>query len=142
MNNVLYVEDEPDDVFFLQRAFSDAGITNALSVVTDGMAAIDYLSGAGIYSDRVNHPQPCLAILDLNLPGRSGIEILKWIRNSQACRRLPVIMLTSSFKESDIHRAYDEGANSFLVKPSNPVALLLMAKAIKDYWLLHNRQPQ
>jgi len=142
MNNIFYAEDEPDDVFFLQRAFKEAGVQNALSVVTDGVAAVEYLSAKGKYADGIVYRQPCLVILDLNLPGKTGIQILQWIRKEYLNRRLPVLMLTSSVKESDIQRAYDEGANGFLVKPSNPVGLVLLSKAIKDYWLLHNRQPQ
>ncbi len=139
INPILYAEDEEDDVFFVQRAFKDAGILNPLVVVPDGSLAVDYLSGTGPYLNRAEHRLPCLVLLDLNLPNQSGLEILKWIRKNPAICGLPVVMLTSSAQEADIHRAYIQGANGFLVKPGTPAELLTMIKAIKDYWLIHNR---
>jgi CheY-like chemotaxis protein len=136
---VLYAEDEEDDVFFVKKAFKDAGISNPLVVVPDGRLAVDYLSGVGLYADRKQHPLPCLVLLDLNLPETSGLEILKWIRIQPSICALPTLLLTSSSQEADIHRAYRQGANGFLVKPGNPAELLTMIKAIKDYWLLQNR---
>src|SRR6185369_2526448 len=109
LNPVLYAEDEEDDVFFLRKAFHDAGIRNPLAIVTDGDAAVDYLSGQGRYGDRDRFPLPCLALLDLNLPGRSGLEVLKWIRAQPSMCTLPVLMLTSSSQETDLHRAYIQG---------------------------------
>jgi CheY-like chemotaxis protein len=136
---ILYAEDEEDDVYFLQRAFRDAGVPNPLSVVADGQLAIDYLAGDGPYEDRTAHPLPCLAILDLKMPKQSGLEVLKWIRAQPSLCTLPVIMLTSSSHDVDMHRAYIQGANGYLIKPTNPAELSSMAKAIKDYWLTQNR---
>jgi CheY-like chemotaxis protein len=136
---ILYVEDEEDDHFFLQRAFKNAEILNPLVMVRDGQSAVDYFAGSGCYSNRAEHPLPCLALLDLNLPEKSGLEILKWIRSQPATCALPVIMLTSSTQEADIHRAYQQGANGFLIKPGKPGELLDMVKAIKDFWLVQNR---
>jgi CheY-like chemotaxis protein len=141
MNNlpVLYAEDEPDDVFLMQRAFRDAGIENPLVVVNDGRAAVDYLSGQGKYSSREQFPLPAVVILDLKMPRLSGLEVLKWIRSQPTLVTLPVVMLTSSNNDADIHRAYLQGANGYLVKPGKPSELLSMVKALKDFWLLHNR---
>jgi two-component system response regulator len=139
MNPVLYAEDEEDDVFFLRKAFEKAGINNPLVIAPDGLAAIEYLSGKGQHSERAEHPLPCLALLDLNLPNKSGLEILEWIRAQSSLSALPVLILTSSTQEADVHRAYRQGANGFLVKPGRPDELLAMVKAIRDFWLIHNR---
>lgn len=138
LSPILYAEDEENDVYFLQRAFADASITNPLVIVRSGDAAVDYLSGEGDYADRVRYPLPCLALLDLNLPGKSGLEVLKWIRAQPSLCTLPVLMLTSSTQESDIHRAYVQGANGFLIKPGKPAELLAMVKALGEFWLVHN----
>ena len=110
-----------------------------LVVVPNGKAAIEFLSGAGAYSDRIRHPLPCLVLLDLNLPGASGLEVLKWIRATPSICTLATVMLTSSDQEADIHRAYMQGANGYLVKPGNMEGIVKMARAIKDYWLGQNR---
>lgn len=139
---ILYAEDEEDDVYFMRRAFEQAGITNPLVIAPDGQHAIDYLSGIGDFSDRNNHPLPGFVLLDLNMPRRSGIEVLKFIRSQPSMAALPVIVLTSSTQDADVHRAYILGANGYLVKPSQPDDLLPMVKSIKDFWLTHNRAPQ
>jgi CheY-like chemotaxis protein len=136
---VLYVEDDQNDAYFLQRAFRQTGVANSLIVVPNGQEAIDYVSGSGQYADRNEHPLPCLALLDLHLPKKSGIEVLTWFRNQATNRTLPIIILTSSAQDGDIERAYLCGANAYLVKPSQPEELSVMVKAIKDFWLVHNR---
>lgn len=138
-NPILYAEDEENDVYFIRRAFEQAGIRNPLAVVGDGQRAINYLTGMGDYADRNKHPLPCLVILDMKMPEKSGLEVLKWIRSQPAICILPVLMLTSSSHDADMHRAYVQGANGYLVKPGSPDELVAMAKAIKDYWLMQNR---
>ena len=138
-NPILYAEDEENDVYFIRRAFEQAGIRNPLAVVGDGQRAINYLTGMGDYADRNKHPLPCLVILDMKMPEKSGLEVLKWIRSQPAICVLPVLMLTSSSHDADMHRAYVQGANGYLVKPGSPDELVAMAKAIKDYWLIQNR---
>jgi CheY-like chemotaxis protein len=136
---ILYAEDDENDAFLVERAFNQAEISNPLLIVPDGNEAIQYLAGTGKYADRKNHPLPCLVLLDLKMVGKSGLEVLKWIRNQPSVCTLPVIMLTSSHLDADVHRSYLLGANGFLVKPNTPDAMLIMAKAIKDYWLRLNR---
>ncbi len=136
---VLYAEDDENDVFFMERAFQQAGIEHRLQAVADGKSAIEYLSGTGAYQSREKHPLPCLILLDLSMPGISGHEVLKWVRSQPATCTVPVIVLTSSNQESDIHRAYILGANGYLIKPGKPEELLTMVKGIKDYWLTQNR---
>jgi two-component system response regulator len=136
---VLYGEDVEDDAFFMQRAFDQAAVPNPLVVVSDGQEVIEYLFGSGRYRNRLEYPLPGLLLLDLNLPKKTGIEVLKWIRNDPAVATLPVIVLTSSVLDADIHRAYVEGANAYLVKPTALKELIRMVKNIRDFWLSQNR---
>jgi CheY-like chemotaxis protein len=136
---VLYAEDEENDVFLMQHAFSEADVSHELKVVRDGDEAIEYLRGAGDYADRQQYPLPCLLLLDLRLPKKTGMEVLKWIRNETSVSTLPVIVLTSHSQDADVHRAYVQGANAFLVKPSSPAELTKMVKTIDNFWLSQNR---
>jgi CheY-like chemotaxis protein len=136
---ILYAEDDENDVFLMQHAFRRAGIENPLQIVTDGQSAIDYLDGRKEFENRNQFPFPKLVLLDLKLPVQSGLEVLKWIRTSPTCCTLPVIMITSSNQDSDIHRAYILGVNSYLVKPGKPDELLAMVNAVRDFWLNLNQ---
>ena len=132
---VLYVEDDRDDVFFLQKAFGKAGITNPVTVLKDGQDAIEYLAGYGVYADRAVYPVPGLILLDLNLPKKNGFEVLEWIRKQPGFSTTPVLVLSASNQPSDIHTACALGANAYVVKPANPDELLKVALSIKDCWL-------
>jgi CheY-like chemotaxis protein len=138
---VLLVEDDPNDAFFLRHAFQTSGVINPLKVVVDGQQAIDYLAGNGPYSDRTEHPLPCLILLDLKLPLMPGVDVLKWIRNRKELIGLPVIVLTSSQDDRDIHQCYELGASSFLVKTLTLDERLRLVRAIKEYWLEFNEIP-
>ncbi|HZV36052.1 MAG TPA: response regulator [Verrucomicrobiae bacterium] len=137
-NFILYAEDDENDAFLVQHAFAKAGMNSQLVVVNSGKAAIEYLSCHAL-TPNPSTPLPRLILLDLNMPGTSGLEVLKWIRNTPQLSTLVVVMLTSSNQEADIHRAYIQGANGYLVKPSKVDELIVMVKAIKDFWLLQNR---
>ena len=141
MRPILQVEDDPNDVFFLQHAMTKAGVANPVHVATDGQQAIDYLRGVGKFADRKQFPLPCLVLLDLKLPHVMGLEVLKWIRQESGLP-LAVVMLTASSEDADISTAYRLGANGFLVKPSEVDKLVNMAKAISAFWLTHNELPR
>jgi CheY-like chemotaxis protein len=141
-NTILLVEDNPKDVFLVQRAFRKAGITTPLQVVSDGDAAVQYLSGKAPYSDRVAYPLPVFVLLDLKLPRRSGAEILAWIRQQPELRRLPVVVLTSSREYVDINRIYDLGANTYIVKPPDFDQLMDLLKTLNLYWIIYSEKPQ
>ena len=136
---ILLVEDDKNDVLFMQLAMEKIGLAGRLHVVEDGQDAIDYLQGAGAYSDREVHPLPCLVMLDTKLPHIMGLDVLQWIREQPALETMVVIMLTASQQCSDIRRACQLGANSYLVKPSNPLRLPEMMEALKGYWLTFNQ---
>jgi CheY-like chemotaxis protein len=138
---ILYAEDDVNDVFLLHHAFHEARIQETLRVVNDGQAAIDYLSGAGPYTDRTRFPFPMMVLLDLQLPLRTGLEVLQWIRSVSSLRRLVVIMFTSSRHPSDITRAYDLGVNSFISKPVSVGDRVEFARELKEWWLARNQVP-
>lgn len=141
LGTILLVEDERNDVFLLQHAFDTATITNPLQVVEDGRQAIDYLAGSGKYADRAQYPLPCLLLLDLKLPIKSGLDVLRWLQQQPQLRMLIVVVLSSSRNGSDVDAAYQLGARSYLVKPLTMGARLELAKAIKQYWLQLNVPP-
>jgi CheY-like chemotaxis protein len=138
---ILYVEDEEADVVLLRHVFQKTGIPNPLQAVKDGKLAKDYLAGKAPFDDRKRHPLPGLVLLDLNLPYWSGFEVLAWIRQQPQLRGLPVVIFSSSNRPDDIARAYDAGANGFLVKPNALTDLKRLVLAVRDFWLLHNRFP-
>jgi DNA-binding response OmpR family regulator len=138
---ILLVEDDSNDVLLLERAVRKANLPLTLREVSDGELAMQYLSGEGAYADRARFPWPDLVLLDLKLPKRSGFEVLEWIRAQQACKRLPVAVLSSSRHHRDIDRAYDAGANSFLVKPVGFDTLLEMVTLLYRYWFGLNQSP-
>lgn len=140
-HTILLVEDEPIDVMMIRRAFKKAQIGNPVQVVDDGDAAVAYLAGQGPYADRDAYPCPSLMILDLKLPRRSGLEVLAWMRREPELQVLPVIVLTSSQDSADVQRAYELGANSYLVKPVEHRALVDMMCSLKGYWLVLSELP-
>ena len=135
---LLLVEDNEDDVFLMKRALRAAGITNPLQIAEDGQAAIDYLAGNGTYADRALYPLPLIVFLDLKLPYKSGHDVLEWIRQQPHFSTLIVIVLTSSNESVDLSRAYQLGANSFVVKPPTSVLLQEIAESFKLWWLTYN----
>ena len=132
---ILLVEDNQDDVFLMQRALHSARIVNPLIVVETGQEAIDYLAGAGKFSDRDSYPLPAVIFLDLKLPVVFGHNVLSWVRKQKEFESLVVIVLTSSNEASDLSRSYALGANSYLVKPPTAEQLDTLVKAFKWRWV-------
>lgn len=140
-STILLVEDDPNDALLMRRALRRANLENHVQTLQDGEVAILYLSGQEPYADRAQYPLPVLAVLDLKLPRKSGLEVLAWVRQQEKIRRLPVVIFTSSTEKSDVNRAYDLGVNSYLVKPVNFDALVDMVKMLDMYWLTFNEKP-
>ncbi|MGB7054528.1 MAG: response regulator [bacterium] len=134
---ILLVEDDHNDVLLIKRAFQKVNIANPIIVVNDGEQAVSYLAGREPYVDRA---LPMLVLLDLKLPRKSGHEVLEWLRQQPNLKRLPVVVLTASSESSDVNRAYDLGANSYLVKPVTFDALVEMVKTLNLYWLILNKR--
>ena len=139
LSTVLLVEDNPDDAELIVYAFKKAGIVNPIIVVDDGEKAMDYVHGRSAYADRREFPVPGIILLDLKLPRRSGFEVLEAVRATEATRCVPVVVLTSSNQQEDIRRAYDMGANSYLVKPVSRDALIAMAQSFDAFWMKLNQ---
>jgi CheY-like chemotaxis protein len=138
---ILLVEDDENDVFFLKRAFEEAQIDNAVQVARDGQEAIDYLSGTKDFANRSRYPLPCLIILDLKMPNKTGLEVLDWLRQQPVLRCIPVILFSSSAHRNDVERAYRFGANAFVVKPPSTEDRTDLARFIKGFWLRFNEPP-
>jgi CheY-like chemotaxis protein len=127
---VLYAEDDPNDAFFMRRAFSKLNEHVVLSLVSHGQEAIDYLSGAREFADRSRYPLPMLLLLDIKMPERSGLEVLAWLRSRPEFALLPALMFTSSTQETDVDLSRRLGANAYLVKPSNAADLSVLMHEI------------
>jgi len=139
--HILLVEDDENDVWFLERSFKTAGIDNPLHVAPDGEEAISYLAGEGKYGDRARHPLPHLIILDLKMPKKTGLDVLAWLREQEVLYCLPVIVFSSSAHPHDVEHAYRLGANAFVVKPSGTPKRDEFARMIKGFWLSFNEPP-
>jgi CheY-like chemotaxis protein len=131
---ILLAEDREEEVLLIRRAFREANFLNPLHVVQDGEEAIAYLEGKGKYANRDEYPLPALLLLDLKMPRKDGFEVLRWIRHHPQLRTLRVVVLTSSDHTADVNRAYQLGANSFLVKPVDFRHFVEMTQALHGYW--------
>jgi CheY-like chemotaxis protein len=141
-STVLLVEDDANDVFLMQRAFRKANVTNPLHVARDGQEAIDYLNHLGSFADVTENPPPTLMLLDLKMPRKNGFEILEWLRQQPGLKRMVAVVMSSSSEMTDINRAYDLGANSYLVKPGDFQTLVDLVNLLAGYWLGLNEKPE
>ena len=130
--NVLYVEDNPDSIVFFKRIVSKLG-NYSLETFEDGQTLINSLNQSS-----AGEIKPEIILLDINLPGMNGIEILEYLRSRQEFRHTPVIMFTSSENEQDVKKSYENGANAYLVKPDNLKSLHSVIEDTFNFWLKHN----
>lgn len=129
---VLLVEDDPGDVMMIREAFEENKVRNRLSVVSDGVEALEFLRREGTYADA---PRPDLILLDLNLPRRDGREVLSDVKGDPALRAIPVVVLTTSSAEEDILRSYDLHANAFVTKPVDFDSFIDVIRQIDDFFV-------
>lgn len=129
---ILLVEDNPGDVRLTQELLKDGKIANHLSVVEDGVQAIEFLQQQGKFAQS---PRPDLILLDLNLPRKDGREVLAEIKFNEAWRRIPVIVLTTSHAEEDVFKAYDFYANCYITKPIDLDQFIQVVQSIEAFWL-------
>ena len=139
--NILLVEDNPDDVALTLRAFKKSKIANQIIIASDGVEALDYLYGTGKYAGRDVRILPAVILLDLNLPKLGGLEVLKHIRSNKSTELLPVVILTSSKEESDLVTGYKLGANSYVRKPVDFEQFSEATQQLNLYWLVLNEPP-
>jgi len=130
--DILLVEDNPGDARLTQEALKDSKISNTLSIVDDGVEAMAFLRRQGKYAGA---PRPDLILLDLNLPRKSGREVLSEIKMDDELKSIPVVVLTISRAEEDICRSYNSHANCYITKPLDFNQFLTITKSIEDFWL-------
>src|SRR5579862_47157 len=139
---ILLAEDEEDYVLLLRKAFAEASIANPIYTVSTGQELMAYLKGDGKYASRDEYPLPDLLLLDIKLPGYTGLEVLHWIRSQPGLSGLRVLILTSSEEMKDINEAYRLGANSFLLKPYDFADLVHLARVVQEFWLYLSKCPE
>jgi chemotaxis family two-component system response regulator Rcp1 len=135
---ILLVEDNPGDVRLTKEALKEAKVRNHLSVVEDGVDAMEYLRCEGKYAEA---ERPDLILLDLNLPKKDGREVLEEIKQDSELKRIPVVVLTTSHAEEDILRSYNLHANCYVTKPVDLDQFINIVKSIEDFWLTIVRLP-
>jgi two-component system response regulator len=138
---ILLVEDNPYDAELTLRALKKSGLANKLLTFPDGVEALDFLFGQGMYAGRNLAARPKVIFLDLKLPRANGLEVLARIKADERTRMIPVVILTSSQEESDIVRSYDLGVNSYTVKPVDFDKFFQVVEELGLYWLLLNKVP-
>ncbi len=138
--HILLAEDMPTDAEMTMRALKKVGLVNNITWVKDGQEALDYIFRTGEFSNRING-DPTLIMLDLKMPKVNGLEVLKLIKTTEATKRIPVIMLTSSAEEPDIVRCYEHGVNSYIVKPVESDRFFEEVSKAGFYWAILNRIP-
>lgn len=140
-NILLLVEDNPDDEELTLLAFEQSQIAHEVVVARDGVEALDYLFGTGIYADRDMNTMPALILLDLQLPRINGLEVLQRLRSDKRTKLLPVVILTTSNEQQDLINSYNFGCNSYLRKPVDYNQFVTAVQQLGMYWLLLNEPP-
>ena len=137
LNNIpiLLAEDDKNDIFLMRRAFDSAGFLNPLYVVHNGQEVVDYLEGAGQFSRREKYPVPGLLLLDLKMPLMDGFDVLAWLRGHAQFEMLPVVVLTASKLEEDIHKSRELGVYDYRVKPHAFDDLVRLLDDVRKCWL-------
>ncbi len=138
---ILAAEDDANDVVLLELAFAKAGLAKQVTFVGNGSEALAYLKGEGRYGDRTRFPLPYLLLLDLKMQPISGLEVLAWARQQPRFKGLPIIIFSASSFPPDVERAYQLGANSFLLKPGNFNKLVSSLEQLAGFWLRQCRLP-
>lgn len=140
IKKILLVEDDPRDVELTMSALEEFNLANEVSVVHDGLEALEYLNYEGKYSSR-SKGMPAVILLDIKLPKLSGLEVLKTIKESKTLGKLPVVMLTSSREEPDLIKAYQLGTNAYVVKPVDFQEFMNAIKHLGLFWAVLNEPP-
>jgi len=142
LSPVLVAEDNPNDVFLVRRAFEENRALNPVHAVGNGDEAIQYLSGEGKYADRCAYPFPALFLLDLKMPVKDGLEVLRWLHeHPEIPRKLPVVVLSSTELPSETQLAYAMDIQACIVKPLGYTELREKVRILKEYWLDYEAGP-
>jgi CheY-like chemotaxis protein len=138
---MLIAEDDPHDIFLIKRALDKSGLPIKPRFFNDGEEALDYLLGRGPFENRKTYPLPHLLLLDVKMPGKTGFDVLHDVRATPALKRLVTVMFSSSSEQRDVDRAYDLGANAYVVKPTDSGELPTLLRRIHEFWFLANLGP-
>ncbi len=128
---ILLIEDNPAEVRLAREVFKGSSLTKDITVVSNGEDAIMFLRKTGNFSET---PYPDLILLDLKLPGKTGIDVLKYVKSDESINHIPIVVLTSSRDEGDIKECYRHCANCYVVKPTNFTQFKEIVKSIEDFW--------
>lgn len=138
---VLIVEDSDEDFEAFCRGWRKSGANNPIYRCEDGDEALDFLFNRNEYASEESYPRPCLILLDLNLPGTDGREVLTEIKSDTSLRSIPVVVFTTSANPKDLEICYKNGANSYIVKPIDVKKLMNTVKTLSQYWFDINKPP-
>jgi CheY-like chemotaxis protein len=138
---MLIAEDDPHDIFLIKRALEKSGLPIKPRFFSDGEEALNYLLGKGPFENRKTYPLPHLLLLDIKMPGKNGFDVLHDVRTSPELKRLVAVMFSSSSEQSDVDRAYDLGANAYVVKPTDSGELLTLFRRLHEFWFVTNQPP-
>ncbi|RCJ34751.1 two-component system response regulator [Nostoc minutum NIES-26] len=127
-------DDDEEDSMLVREALAESQLSIELYIVKNGEELMDYLYNRGQYTEKSNAPRPGLILLDLNMPKKDGLEVLRDIKTDPYLRQIPVVVLTTSSAEEDIYYTYDLGANSFIIKPVTFDSLVEVMQAVGKYW--------
>jgi len=139
---ILIIEDNPNDAELMVRSLKKNHLANNLIVIDDGQEALDYISSKGKYVNRNIQEPPKVIFLDLKLPKVDGLEVLKELKSNKTTKKIPVVVLTSSKEDPDITKAYELGANSYVVKPVDFEDFIKTLSQIGMYWIAVNEKPK
>jgi CheY-like chemotaxis protein len=138
---MLVADDSKNDLLLLQKASKRAGNPVRLYFVRDGEEAMDYLRGTGKFADGTEFPMPDVVLLDINMPRRTGLEVLGWLRSTTHLKRLRALVMSGSTLQVDINRAYDLGANAYLIKPIDFDAFIEMFTLLTIFFTKYVAKP-
>jgi len=138
---LLVAEDSDLDILLLERALQQSGVNINAKFVSDGQEAVDYLEGVGEFNDRLAYPLPAVIMLDLKMPRFDGFDVLAWLKSQPEHRRTPVIIFSSSDDRRDVDRAYDLGANCYLMKPGPAGEMHELLRVLDAFWRRYVKLP-
>jgi CheY-like chemotaxis protein len=134
-STIMVVDDSPNDLLFIEKAFREIGVTDPIHKISGGAEAIAYMMGRGKYSDRSLYAYPTFITIDLKMPGTDGFAVLEHLKDNPDWAIIPTVVLSSSRDLDDIRKAYMLGASSFHVKPNSLDGLRRQLKVLHDYWM-------
>ncbi|MEN7548373.1 response regulator [Rapidithrix thailandica] len=132
--SIVYADDDPEDRMLAKDALEESRILNPVNFVEDGEELMEYLQNKGKYQDRKKYPTPALILLDLNMPKKNGIDVLKEMKKDDKLKKIPVVVLTTSSDREDIQQTYELGVSSFITKPVTFDGLVEIMKTLGKYW--------